>query len=197
VSLLVGKRMSMRRSLFVVLSLTAFALVAARPAAASPLLKIGPSTPATPTFSVPIEISGAADLVAWQFDLTFDPSDLQAISVSEGPFTSGSGLFTTLFVPGIIDNFNGSISLVAGAYLDLAPGPSGDGILALVDFAVLGDGSSTIELRNTSVIQNGEPSSGTTPVPEPATLMLVGGGLAAVARMRSRWTTTTSGRRTA
>jgi hypothetical protein len=189
--------MSMSRRLLGALSLTAVVFAGARSAAASPIVTAGPYTPATPIVSVPIEIAGADDLVAWQFDVAFDPTDLQALSVSEGPFTSGSGSFTTLFIPGIIDNISGSISLVAGAYLDLPPGPSGTGVLAIIDFAVLGTGNSVIELRNTSVIQNGTSPPGTTPVPEPATLILVGGGLAVVARTRARRRTPASIRRTA
>ena len=89
-----------------------------------------------PTFTVPVEIIGAVDLVTWQFDLAFDPADVQAISVSEGPFTSENGQFLTLFIPGVIDNVNGLVSIVAGAYLDVPPGPSGNGVLAYVEFTL-------------------------------------------------------------
>jgi hypothetical protein len=143
-------------------------------AIAAPIISVGPYSRG-PTFAVPVEISGAVDLVTWQFDLSFDPTDLQAISVSEGPFTSSNGQFLTLFVPGVIDNVGGLVSLVAGAYLDLPPGPSGDGVLALIEFTSIGDGQSPIAIEDSTTVD----SSGTT-VPEPGTLVGVGLGLSLI-----------------
>jgi len=100
-----------KRLLLVVLSTV---LVFVQPAEADSIISVGPYSPTSRTFSVPIEIAGAADLMTWQFDLAFNPSDMHAISVSEGPFTSGGGQFLTLFVPGVIDNSSGLISFIAG-----------------------------------------------------------------------------------
>jgi hypothetical protein len=148
---------------------------------ADPVISVGAYTVGTPTFMVPIEISGAADLVTWNFDLAFDPLDVQALAVTEGPFTSGNGQFLTLFDPGFIDNVSGLISLVAGAYLDLPPGPSGDGVLAYVEFELTpdGTGNAPLTVQGTSVIQNGSNS-----VPEPATLTLVSASLLMVGALR-------------
>ena len=52
----------------------------------------------------------------WQFDLGFDSTLLMATSVSEGPFMWSLG--ATSFVPGVIDNTTGVISLVSDAYVD-------------------------------------------------------------------------------
>jgi general secretion pathway protein D len=160
----------LKQSLLVV-SFTAVVLFGGQPAAASPIISIGAYTPTSPTFTVPIVITGAEDLVTWQFDLAFDPADLQALSVSEGPFTSGDGQFLTLFIPGVIDNVSGLISLVAGGYLDLPPGPSGNGILAYVEFSVLGTGDSPITVLDASG------ADGSNPVPEPTALVLLASGL--------------------
>ena len=120
-------------------------------AAALPEISAGSSIPLSgTTFVVPIEITGASELINWQFDLAFDPTvvqvnvgcdpatdsfcDLFTGPVTEGPFTEG--LFS-LFVPGVIDNTSGLLSIVAGAWGDPPPGPSGDGILAYVEFLTI------------------------------------------------------------
>jgi hypothetical protein len=150
-----------------------------------PIITVGPYTPGATPFVVPIVITGAVDLTTWQFDLAFDPTDLQVNTncdgstdafcdpifgpVTEGSFTSSGGTFLTLFVPGVVDNVTGLVSLVAGAFLDLPPGPSGSGVLANIEFKAIGTGTSPITVRNPS----------TTPaVPEPATVTLLIGGLA-------------------
>jgi hypothetical protein len=161
--------MTMHKRLLLVVLSTVLIFVRVQPAEADPVISVGAYSPTSPTFSVPIEITGAADLMTWQFDLAFNPSDLQAISVSEGPFISGGGQFLTLFVPGVIDNSSGLISLIAGGYLDLPPGPSGNGTLATVEFSVLGTGNSPVRVNNASVFQGDIPS----PVPEPHTLPLL------------------------
>lgn len=100
------------------------------------------------TFVVPIRVSGAVSLQSWQFDLGFDPSLLQANLVTEGPFLSVGGTSSTLFMPGVINNTSGVVSLVAASFLDLEPYPSGDGILAEVAFTALANGLSPLTLSN-------------------------------------------------
>ena len=157
---------------------------AAEPSAALPVISTGPFTPTSPTFVVPIEITGASDLVTWQFDLSFNPNDFQINlfcdpstdsfcdpingPVTEGPFTSKNGTALTLFVPGFADNSAGLLSIVSGAYSDIPPGPSGDGILAFVEFSVQpnGAGDSPIAVQNASVTQ------GSSAVDEPPMLLL-------------------------
>lgn len=140
-----------------------------------------------PFFTVPIEIHGASDLVLWQFGLEFDPNDVQVYydpifnpdPVREGPFTSSGGAKLSLFVPGFIFNGLGLLDGVAGGYLDLPPGPSGDGVLAYVDFIVIGTGRSPIAVVGASVTEGSSAA-----VPEPGTLLLVAGGLAAALKRR-------------
>ena len=167
---------------FVYLFVSLFACIAVGVAGAEPVISVGPYTvpgaPGTP-FVVPIQITGAADLVTWQFDLAFDPTDLQVncdatiepCPVTEGPFTSSGGQHLTLFIPGVVDNDLGLISLIAGAYLDIPPGPSGNGVLAFVEFVAIGEGDSTISVQNASVV------GGSSAVPEPSSLTLLGGSL--------------------
>src|SRR5262245_55955336 len=115
-----------------------------RQATAVPTISAGtpipPPPPLASTFVVPVEITGAVQLITWQFDLAFDPAVVQVNvgcdpvtdpfcdfltgPVTEGPFTQGP---FSLFVPGVIDNVAGLLSIVAGAFGDPPPGPSGDG----------------------------------------------------------------------
>ena len=149
------------------------------------VISTGPFTPTSPTFVVPIEIAGAADLVSWQFDLRFNPNDFQvnlscnALSdsfcdpingpVTEGSFTSKNGTALSLFVPGFADNSAGLLSIVSGAYQGTPPGPSGDGTLAFVEFSVKPNGmlNSPISIENALVTQ------GINAVDEPPMLLWV------------------------
>ena len=135
-------------------------------------------------FTIPISITGATDLTAWQFDLAFNPAIVQVNSVNEGTFLSAFG--QTMYVPGFIDNTAGLISGVADAYIDLAPNPSGDGVLANIEFVALAPGISSLNFSNVFLnwldsgfdISNGQITvTGTTSVPEPTTLVLLVIGL--------------------
>src|SRR5579871_2629178 len=112
-------------------------------AVADPMLSVGSKTvDVGATFWVPISIAKAVDLTSWQFDISFNPALLQADSVMEGPFMSSFG--ATLFVPGVIDNGAGLISLVSDFYTDLPPDPSGTGVLANIEFTALAPGQSSV-----------------------------------------------------
>lgn len=97
------------------------------------------------TFTIDIRVAEAMDLTSWQFSLSFDPALLQAHGVNEGPFLASAG--TTLFVPGLIDNGGGLVSLVADALIDPAA-VSGDGVLARIEFTALSDGLSALTLSD-------------------------------------------------
>jgi Cohesin domain len=140
-------------------------------------------------FAIPISITDAIELTSWQFDLSFSPSIIKANTVTEGPFLSESGTKTTLFIPGVIDNVTGHITLVADSFADLPPGPSGSGVLADIEFQALAVGISPLTLSNVFLnlsdsgfgMQNGL----VTVVPEPGTLTLVSVGLGVW--MARRW----------
>ena len=154
------------------------------------------------TFTIPISITGVTDLTAWQFDLTFNPAIVQVNSVDEGTFLSSFG--QTLYVPGFIDNTAGLISGVADSYVDLAPNPSGDGVLANIEFVTLAPGISPLNFSNVFLnwLDSGFDSSngqiavtGTAAVPEPTALVLLVMGLVPLGlqrlfRNRKRFTAT-------
>ncbi len=172
----------MKRSLLSAMALALLIVTGPRQVHAAPIIDVGPYSAATSPFVVPVQVTGAVNLVNWQFDLFFDPTDFQINvacdpftdpfcdlifgPVTEGPFTKGP---FSLFVPGVIDNIGGALTIVAGASGD-ALGSTGNGILAYVEFAKIGNGDSKITVGNVS----------TTSVPEPMSLLLLTGGLAFV-----------------
>ena len=158
-------------------------------AQAAPILSTPAGTAAVgDTFLLPIAITGAVDVWSWQFDLAFDPAIVQAKAVREGPFLSSMG--TSIFGPGVIDNTTGLVSLVTGVYVDLPPNPSGDGVLATIEFVALAPGAPAFQISNAflnllpvgfdvthgSFSVTGDPPPPTT-IPEPTTLVALGTGL--------------------
>jgi hypothetical protein len=171
----------------------------AGPAQGLTVISTGSFTPTSPIFLVPIEITGAADVVNWQFDLRFNPNDFQINlscdpltdkfcdpingPVTEGSFTSKNGTALSLFVPGFADNSGGLLSIVSGAYQGIPPGPSGEGTLALVEFSVKPNGA----LNSPITIENALVTQGPNAVDEPPMLLWVFAALiSALAYRRSR-----------
>jgi hypothetical protein len=104
-------------------------------ARAAPIIDIEPETLFVghdQSFGVNIVIHDAADLFAFQFDLSFDPRLLSATSVAEGGLLSIGG--PTIFFPGTIDNVAGRISFTLGTLTGSLPGVNGTGALAGIEF---------------------------------------------------------------
>jgi hypothetical protein len=143
------------------------------------------------TFALPINIIDGIDVESWQFDLTYDASDVQVntgcdgfggdlyCSLLTGPVTEGgffaSGAPFNLLNPGFValDPVTlvqtGLLFAVNGAYGGVLPLPSGNGTLAFVEFTIVGNGNSDITVDGSVV----------TPVPEPGTLALFAMGILA------------------
>jgi hypothetical protein len=148
------------------------------------------------TFTLSVNISGAADLYGYQFDLGFNPTVLQAISVTEGAFLGTGG--PTIFLPGTIDNVGGSITFNADILNGAVSGVNGSGDLLDVTFQALAAGSSGVPIFNLIAFDSfglglTETTAGSTVsvsasgVPEPGTgLLLAAGmvGLFALLRLR-------------
>lgn len=104
-------------------------------ASATPIIDIEPETlfvPQNQSFGVNVVIHDAADLFAFQFDLSFNPRLLSATSVAEGGLLSVGG--PTIFFPGTIDNVAGRISFTLGTLSGSMPGVNGTGALAGIVF---------------------------------------------------------------
>jgi|SRR5208283_620377 len=175
--------MTRRKSFYVALML--LLCVWAIPASAGPIVTV--ASPGLVTlgnsFTVNITITGAVDLYAFQFDLGFDPTLLQATSATEGAFLPSGG--ATFFIPGTIDNTAGIISATADTLVGFVPGVNGNGDLVDIGFTTVGTGTSPLTLANEIFLDsNLNDITGTLTftagtvtvslVPEPATLTLMG-----------------------
>jgi adhesin HecA-like repeat protein len=130
------------------LSFTAFTGIGSM-ANAQAVLSIDPTTQTTSTgtvVTVDVDISNVTDLYGYQFDLTFNPSVLQAVSSSEGPFLASGG--STFFIPGTNDNVGGTVAATADTLLTSVGGVSGSGVLAVFTFDAIGNGTSTLGIQN-------------------------------------------------
>lgn len=132
--------------------------------------------------SLSVNVSGIADLFAFQFSLRFDPAILQALSVSEGSLFSGVGFS---FNPGTIDNNAGTVTFIADSLSGLGVGLAADGALATVTLRTVGGGTSAIALADVVLLDHNLDPIGvttfggsTTAIPEPGTSAVAAGLLA-------------------
>jgi general secretion pathway protein D len=141
------------------------------------------------TVNIPVLISGVSDLYAFQFDLSYNPSLLQANVITEGGFLPSGG--ATFFIPGMIDNVAGAVTFNADTLIGSTSGVGGSGTLMIVQFQIISPGTSPLVLSNVILLdstladisfttQPGQVSTAST-VPEPATLFLLGAGISALA----------------
>jgi hypothetical protein len=147
-------------------------------------------------FTIDVNVSGISDLYAFQFDLTFDPTRLFAVSVAEGGFLPSGG--TTFFIPGTIDDVGGAVSATADSLIGSIPGLIGDGVLAEFQFTALAPGTSSLSFANeilldsslnditaNTTFQNGSITiNDVTAVPEPNSFPLLCTGLVALIATR-------------
>jgi Cohesin domain/PEP-CTERM motif len=136
------------------------------------------------SFTLTVQMSGVSDLYGYQFDLGFNPTIMEATSVTEGPFLATGG--PTIFLPGTIDNVGGSITDNADILNGAVSGVDGGGTLLDVSFQALAAGPSTVQLFNVIALNSfGEgidlttssstvTVTGTAPVPEPGSGLLFG-----------------------
>ena len=180
-------------------ALLVFGLVLVAPLACATTISVGAFTPSATPFIVPILVTDAVDLASFTFDLAYDPAQYAIVTtcdrsgvdpycdaidgpVTLGAFYAGYALFPPLFVPGFVftdatGSQTGTLSGVDGAWQDIAPPPSGDGILAFVEFVTL----TTAPTTPISVV--GTPPAS---VPEPEPLSLICGSLFALGLQRHR-----------
>jgi Cohesin domain/Dockerin type I domain len=124
-------------------------------AASAATISVQPSAVATPAgqlVNLDIHVDSVTDLYGWNFDINFDPSILQAISVTEGDFLDSGG--STFFIPGDIDNVGGDISFNADSLESAVPGVTGSGGLAEVQFMAIAPGMSPVDLVNLSLLDS-------------------------------------------
>jgi hypothetical protein len=149
----------------------------AAPIVSAPFVTVGVGD----TFSIDVSAVDAVDLTSFQFDLSFDPSILQAnvSGAAAGASLPGDWFFGS---PGFVDNAGGNIFGVAA--FGSALNGAGPLALASIEFTASATGVSPLTFSNvffnlfdTAVQQDGQVTVAAA-APEPATLALVSGGLA-------------------
>ena len=85
-------------------------------------------------------------MAGWQFDISFNPTALEAIDVSEGDFLKTDGGLT-FFQSGSIDNAAGKITGLSAARLS-DRGVNGTGVLLQVRFKAKSGGETELALQN-------------------------------------------------
>jgi hypothetical protein len=105
------------------------------------------------TFAVDINISNVNDLYGYQFDLSFNPKLISAVSSSEGSFLTTGGT-STFFIAGTNDNKNGTVSATADTFIGAVPGANGSGNLAVLTFDAIGAGISSLALSGVALIDS-------------------------------------------
>ena len=122
---------------------------------AQAVISIDPTTQAISTGSVvtvDVAISNVSDLYGYQFDLAFNPTVLQAVSSTEGPFLATGG--STFFIPGTNDNLGGTVFATANTLLTAVSGVNGSGELAVFTFDAIGAGTSTLAIQNETLLNS-------------------------------------------
>lgn len=149
-------------------------------------------------FSVTIEASDMIDLYAFQFDLQYDPKLISAAGLKEGAFFNNAN---HIFVPGIIDNLNGSILGAANTLVSAIAGINGSGSFATINFKALDLGVSVLSITNLILLDSGLNVigdvtinnssviiSGSNAVPIPAAIWLFFSGIIGISFFQKRKT---------
>ncbi len=150
---------------------------------ANPIISVGvsPSVSVGSVFTIPILISGATDLMAFQFDVSYDSTIIKALGFTdlgtdfETAATAGGGALTG--ITGFL--FPGLLSGLADSMSGALSGLTGNGTLVFVQFQALAPGESLLTLSSVFLdfselgpesIMSGFVIVG---VPEPGTLALL------------------------
>ena len=177
------------------LSLAGMLCIGVASSAEAGFITLGARIPITPTsFALPVEVVGVVELSAWEFDLAYDPTDVQIHTLcdpfvdsfcgfltsytTEGPFYASGAPFNVLnqgavLLDGALQQ-TGVLLAAQGAYGGFPPAPSGDGVIAYVHFLIVGTGDAPITVENPVLTQAAEPAS----------VLLLTAGFAAAIRRR-------------
>jgi len=134
------------------------------------------------SFYLDVVVKDVEDLYGFQFQLSFDPEIVEAVSLVEGDFLSTGG--STYFKAGEIDNTAGTIDWTYGLLLDGVPGVSGSGSLTTLNFNAIGSGTTLLTLSNVKLVDSssqeitcGVEDGSVTVIPEPTNILLFSLGL--------------------
>lgn len=99
------------------------------------------------TFSVAVTIADVAELRSYEFTVRYDPSVVQVEEVVRGPFLDGKSPVT---LGPDIDNQNGKVTF-GTLGLGAPPWPGGAGELATLTLRAVGQGRTTLQLRDVTL----------------------------------------------
>jgi len=143
------------------------------------------------TVDVSIKIFDVADLFTFGFDVTYDDTLFDVLSVTEGPFLpsvdpsppNGTFFFTT---PNDLASFGSTFriddSLLNPIKTGASTSPGVPGILAMISFGLVPGVNPDILLSDVMLFDSQGNEIPLTVVPEPATIGLLGVGLIGLAR---------------
>src|SRR6185312_8489978 len=89
---------------------------------------------------------------AFELDLSFPSSLVQARQVADGTFLPGSG--TTYFSRGTIDNGTGTVTHIFGTLVSAPSGASGSGTLVYINFQGIAAGTPEIALTKITLLDS-------------------------------------------
>ena len=143
-------------------------------------------------FSVDVMVSNVFDLYAVDLDFTYDTAIMDFVGFTTGPFLSSDGN-STFVIPPVVNESAGTIDDYVETRMGPVPGISGSGILLTLDFIATGVGTGMIDVSALlagdsqppdPIFCMNEPGQVEVLIPEPASLLLVGSGLALLMRRR-------------
>lgn len=119
-------------------------------------------------FTVGVAVANVTNLAGWQFRLYFLSRVINVIVAQQGPFLEN--IRNTIFVPANITNYyNATHGLVylACALLGTGQGADGSGILATINFTVVGVGQTPLHLpqNGTKLLDHTPPPAGPIRIP--------------------------------
>jgi hypothetical protein len=91
-----------------------------------------------------VRVTGAVNLGAYEFSLDWDPGVLDLVDVTNGAFLGSSGNTIVCSPPTV---GSGTLTFDCSAVLGVL-GPSGDGVLATIEFATVADGTTGLDLHD-------------------------------------------------
>lgn len=154
----------------------------------------------TQEFTLDVNITDVLDLAAYQFQVQFDGTVLEATACTDGGLFGAAGFF----FPCVL-NASPGLTTFVGAFVDPGVTAPGTNLLVVLGFRAIGAGASTVSVmfdaglndglfdssfinpiafdtEDASVTVNAQPTA----VPEPGTLLLLLSGGAALVRARTR-----------
>ena len=110
-----------------------------------------PSTaPIGTPFNISVTIGNVLNLCAWEFNMTFDTTVLDAVAVYEGPFLLDTG-YSTWWLDPTINNETGTVTGGCSLFPYPEYGADGSGVLAYITFVAEAEGKSNLHFADTQL----------------------------------------------